>query len=824
VAESDGVFGEKLYFGAIVRLACDWHLGDQQSGCAFMILYNYMLISFRNLLRNRVFVGINVGGLAIAVACSVIAYLVWKKNLVFDGEHDEARRVLYRVNTMRQSPDEVVEYASAPVPLGEMLRQNERYTGKVIRYSASMAGLMVNGDTFDDAVGYIDPDFLALFPLDFSAGSPKALQQPAAMLISERLAHKLFQTADAVGKTIEHVQPSGSLRAFEVAGVFKDLPETSSFQLDAFVSYEYYPSSLADADALRGYYNNLFITIPDPSLIKSVEHELQTYAAFLAERQDNPPVSFHLDPFDGMAQRDAAHTLPGTYTRGATPLPIVLALVIMSVLILLIACFNLTNTLVALAARRLKEIGLRKVIGGSRRQLMAQFMGEAVFICFLAVLLALPACDFMIAGWNELWPFLRLDLALGSNLDVLLFMAIVVAATGIGSGIYPAYYISRFQPVEILKGKVEVGSISYFSKLLLGLQFTASILAIFFSVAFYQNARYQRNFALGFRHDEIFILSIPDSLTFTRLRQALEQHPAIEQVGGTHDHILGSSTSMPLTANGLSAQVEVLHVGADYVSLMGLHLVQGRDFLPGDRNDAVIVTEDLIQSLGLDNPLGQRIMLHDTVPVEVVGVMANIYNRGTFHQRRPMALRLTNARAYDRMLVRAHSQQAARVDEALGNVWHSLFPHMPYRGRAMNELMRVSGEINRNVTYIFSFLAVTAMLLSIAGLYSTISLNIVRRTKEVGIRKVLGATVSQVMWSTHREFALILLLATAAGIVAAASVVGWVMRLLWYYHQSPGVVTVLVTGSVMLSTAAALAGTRVYRAAQVNPVLLLKTE
>lgn len=142
----------------------------------------------------------------------------------------------------------------------------------------------------------------------------------------------------------------------------------------------------------------------------------------------------------------------------------------------------------------------------------------------------------------------------------------------------------------------------------------------------------------------------------------------------------------------------------------------------------------------------------------------------------------------------------------------------------MNELMRVSGEINRNVTYIFSYLAITAMLLSIAGLYSTISLNIVRRTKEVGIRKVLGATVSQVMWSTHREFALILLLATAAGIVAAASVVGWVMRLLWYYHQSPGVVTVLVTGGVMLSTAAALAGARVYRAAQVNPVLLLKTE
>lgn len=789
-----------------------------------MILYNYMLISFRNLLRNRVFVGINVGGLTIAVACSVIAYLVWKRNLIFDREHHEARHVLYRVNTVRQSPEKVVEYASAPLPLGDMLRQNDRYTGKIIRYSIGMSGLMVGDQVFDDAVGYVDPEFFSLFPLEFIAGSPRALQQPAAMFVSERLAQKLFRTTQAIGKTIEQVQPSGQLRSYEVVGIFRDLPATSSFQSDAFVSYEHYLQPVGSGDVLRGHYNNLFITVPDASLIKSVEHELQTYVAFLAKGQDNPPVSFHLEPFDGMAQRDAAHTLPGTYTRSATPLPIVLALVIMSILILLIACFNLTNTLVALAARRLKEIGLRKVIGGSRLQLMAQFMGEAVFICFLAVLLALPACDFMIAGWNELWPFLRLDLALGSNLDVLLFMAIVVAATGVGSGIYPAYYISRFQPVEILKGKVEVGGISYFSKLLLGLQFTASILAIFFSVAFYQNARYQQNFSLGFRHDEIFILGVPDSLTFARLRQALEQHPAIEQVGGTHDHILASSASMPLTAHGLSAQVEVLHVGADYVSLMGLHLVQGRDFLPGDRSDAVIVTEDLIQALGLDNALGQRIMLHDTVPVEVVGVMANIYNRGTFQQRRPMALRLTDARAYDRMLVRAHPQQAARVDEALRSVWHSLFPHTPYRGAAMNELMRVSGEINRNVTYIFSFLAITAMLLSIAGLYSTISLNIVRRTKEVGIRKVLGATVGQVMWSTHREFALILLLAAAAGIVTASSVVGWVMRLLWYYHQSPGVVTVLITGGVMLLTATALAGTRVYRAAQVNPVLLLRAE
>ncbi|MBT1688622.1 ABC transporter permease [Dawidia soli] len=783
-----------------------------------------MLISFRNLFRNRVFVGINVGGLAIAVACSIIAYLVWKKNLVFDREHHEARRVLYRVNTLRQSSGDVVEYASAPEPLGDMLRENDRFKGKIIRYATDLSGLMVGDRLFDDMVGYVDPEFLSLFPLELIAGSPRGMQQPAAIFISEELAQKFFQTTEAIGKTIEQVLPSGALRAYEVAGVFRALPATSSFQFDAFVSYNQFIQPAGQEGTPRGLDNNLFITVENAGMIKTVERELQAYAAILGKGQERPPVSFHLDPFDSMAQRDAAHILPGTYTRGATPLPIVLALVVMSILILLIACFNLTNTLVALAARRLKEIGLRKVIGGSRGQLMAQFMGEAVLICFLAVLLALPVCDLMMAGWNELWPFLRLELSLGSNFDILLFMAVVVVMTGVVSGIYPAYYISRFQPGEILKGTVEVGNISYFNKLLLGLQFAASVLAIFFSVAFYQNARYQRHFALGFRHDDIFVLGMPDSLSFARLRQALEQHPAIEQVSGTHDHILASSTSMSLATPVQSAQVDVLDVGADYASLMGLRLLQGRDFLPGDKHDAVIITEDLIQALDLKTPLEQRLMLRDTVPVRVVGVMADIYNRGTFHPRRPMVLRLTDARAYDRMLVRARPEQAAQVGDALPGIWHALFPHTPYRGAAMNELMRVSGEINRNVTYIFSFLAITAILLSVAGLYATISLNIVRRTKEVGIRKVLGATTSQVMWSTHREFALILLLATATGIAAAISVVGWVMRLLWFYHRSPGGMTVLITSGVMLSVALALAGTRVYRAAQVNPVLLLRQE
>ncbi|MCD9020164.1 ABC transporter permease [Parachryseolinea silvisoli] len=785
-----------------------------------MILYNYILISFRNLLRNRVFIGINLAGLAIAVAGCIMTYLVWRHNWAFDRHYEAARRVLYRVNMTQREQDEVKEYAYVPVPLGEMLRGSDRYTGTVIRFSSIRSALWRNDEEFTEWTGYVDPDFFTLFPFEFLSGSARALQQPSALLISASLSEKLFNTTDAVGKTVE-LSISGALKSFEVGGVFRNQPAQSSFARDMFVSYTHMPYIPDGSWNLR--YNNLFITVDDGGQRRPIEQELQSFIPRFAEL-DAPPLSFTLVPFDGMAQRDSAQVLFGVFTNAAMPQVIVIALAVMSLLILAVACFNLANTLVVLAMRRLREIGLRKVIGAARRQLLAQFVGESVMLCLLAVLLALPVCELMIAGWNLLWPTLKIQLTLTDDPSVLVFMTAVALITGTLSALYPAYHITRFQPAEALKGKVETGSTGIFTQTLLGLQFTASVLAIFFSVVFYQNLRFQQRFQLGYLDHGVFVINQQDSVQFTRLRQALEQHPGIERIAGTQDHLLYSNNFITLRSGDRHAQADLMRVGAEYISVMEMRLLDGRDFLPSDGPGSVIITEDLAQELSLSKPLDQLLMLSDTVPVYVVGVMAPVYASGTGKKRRPMILQATAAPAYNMMLVRAAASHADEVDAHLRKTWHTLFPHAPYSGQSTDLYRYASDMITRNITYVFAFLAVTAIVLSVAGLYSVVSLNIVRRTKEVGVRKVLGASVGQVMWSTQRRFVLVLLVAIPAGMLLAGSTVGFLLRLLWYYFEPAGVLTVIATAGIVLVLTAALIGAQVYRAAQMNPVLLLKTE
>jgi putative ABC transport system permease protein len=785
-----------------------------------MILYNYMLISLRNLFRNRVFIGINVAGLAIAVAGCIMTYLVWKHNWAFDRHYEDARRVLYRVNMTQREQDELKEFACVPVPLGEMLKQSDNYTGTVIRYSLGRLDILQNAEEFRERASYIDPEFFALFPFEFLSGSARALQQPSALLISESLSKKLFNTTDAVGKTIE-TSISGVHKSFEVGGVFRSRRSQSSFDCEVFISGTLAPYT-PNGDLMVSN-NNLFITMDDPGQRTLVEQELKSFIPRFANL-DSPPVSFTLVPFDGMAQRDAAGILSGTFTNSAIPQAILIAFGVMSLLILAIACFNLTNTLVVLAMRRIREIGLRKVVGAARRQLMVQFVGESIILCLLAVLLALPVCELMLAGWNQLWAMFKIELKLIDDPSVLIFMLVVALTTGTISALYPAYHITRFQPVEALKGKVDAGSAGIFTNTLLGLQFTVSVLAIFFSVVFYQNMRFQQYFPLGYLDNEVFVIDQQDSVQFARLRQALEQHAGIEQIAGTQDHLLFSHQSITLRGGDRKAQADLMRVGTEYISLMEMRLLEGRDFLPGDGPGAVIITEDLVPELNLSKPLDQLLMLNDTVPVRVVGVMAPVYISGTFKKRKPLILQAAVAPAYNTMLVRAAASHIEEVDDYMRKTWHALFPNKPYRGQSTGLYRKVSGIFTHNIMYIFTFLAITAILLSLAGLYSAVSLNIVRRTKEVGVRKVLGASAGQVIWATQRQFVWVLLLAIPAGMLLAGSTVGFVLQLLWYYFEPAGILTVIATAGIVIILTVGLIGARVYRAARVNPVLLLRAE
>ncbi len=482
---------------------------------------------------------------------------------------------------------------------------------------------------------------------------------------------------------------------------------------------------------------------------EAVTAQLQAYRQ-QANQADpkSKTIRFYLDPFEGMARRDAAGGTFATLTTGATPVAIVLTLVVMSLLILAIACFNLTNTLVAISTRRLKEIGLRKVMGGVRVQLMAQFIGESVLICFFAVLLGLAFSDILIQAWNTMWPFLKLEMAIGKNPHIIIFLVALALVTGGLSGLYPALYISRFEPVQILKGKVDFGGTGYFTRTLLALRFAFSVLALFFSIAFYQNSVYQKNFAPGFAYSDLLVFPLSQPGDYGKLRDALTQQSDIVSITGSIDNLFSSRNHAPVTLNNLDVDADIFRVGEGYRKTMGFTLLEGRDFNPASENDrigSVIISRDLAESAGLEDALDKTIIINDSVKLFVIGVIDDVYGYGTWKTKQPLLLRYAEEATYKQIIIRTAAGKQEKVEDAAKQAWARLYPGKHYAGVTMASLMNVSEEISRNVLMIFTFLAVVAMLLSIAGLYSSVSLNLARRTKEIGFARCLRASVRQIV-------------------------------------------------------------------------------
>ena len=792
-----------------------------------MILRNYLLISLRNLFKNKIFVGINVFGMGIAIACSMVAYLSFVNHAGFDSMHTHVADV-YRVGAIREAAGKEEQYASVPVALGHMIRENAGDVKNIIRFSTSFSKIRSNNDYFDASLAYVDPAAFSIFSFEFIAGKPGALSNRAAIFLSESMSVKLFGTTDALGKTVQQQLSSGDVVDYEVAAIYKDQPFNSSFQRNAFVNYDNYNREFPVGSGFWSSYNNLFVQLERADRIEALTAQLQAFATPANETNaKSKTIRFYLEPFEGMARRDAAGDTFGTYTSGATPLAIILTLVVMSLLILAIACFNLTNTLVAISARRLKEIGLRKVMGSVRLQLMAQFIGESVLICFFAVLLGLAFSDILLQAWNTMWPFLKLEMAIGEHPHIIVFLVVLALVTGGVSGFYPAVYISRFEPAQILKGKVDFGGTSYFTRALLVLQFAFSVLALFFSIAFYQNSVYQKNFNFGFAHKELLVLPLDQPRDYDKLRNDLAQQPDIVSVTGSVDNLFSSRTHAPVTINNLDIEADILSVGEGYRKTMGFTLAEGRDFNPASENDragSVIISRNLAESAGLENALDKTILLNDSTKVFVVGVIDDVYSYGTWHARQPLILRYTAEATYKQMIIRTAGDKLPAVNDAAKQVWAKLYPGKPYAGETMNSLMNVSEDISRNVLIIFTFLAAVALLLSIAGLYSTVSLNLARRTKEIGVRKVFGASVRQILWVTNIQFVVILVLSSVAGCLVGASLVGFMMRLLWAYYQAANVMTFVMTTTGVLLLAGVMIGAKVYKAAQANPVVSLREE
>lgn len=496
--------------------------------------------------------------------------------------------------------------------------------------------------------------------------------------------------------------------------------------------------------------------------------------------------------------------------------------------LLLVACFNFMNNAIAVATNRLKEIGIRKVIGGRRKELIAQFLSETTVFCFLAMCLGLLLAEYFVRGWNGMWAGVEISIHYTDNPALVVALGVLIVTTALLAGAYPAFYISAFKPIQILRGTTRFGGTNWLTKSLLVFQFSVSLAAVIFALAFYFNSRYQREFDLGYAYRSVIQVPLDNAEQFEKLRNELMTHPAIQSVSGSQHHIYASSYKSAARAdNGTVREVDMLNVGDEYFKTVNVRVIAGRGFekdRASDLREAIVVNEEFARAFHLENAVGKRMVLGDSVQVFIVGIVKDVYLRALFQPLSPVAFRYAAPGDYRYLLVSTSPEQLVEVSGQVKDTWKKVFPMQLYRGRLMEHDMVMALEHFDAVVILYTFLGLVAIVMSVSGLFSMVTLNLQKRTKELGIRKILGASLPHMVWQSAKLFLVIMILSFAIGSLLGGVMVNGLMDSVWEYYVAVNPQVLALSIGILLVIAVATIGYKIAGVALSNPVESLRHE
>jgi ABC-type antimicrobial peptide transport system permease subunit len=499
----------------------------------------------------------------------------------------------------------------------------------------------------------------------------------------------------------------------------------------------------------------------------------------------------------------------------------------MAILILLIACFNLTNTSIAMTAKRLKEVGVRRAVGAGGWQIAIQFLLETTLTIAFALIAGLIMAQFIVPAFTSMW---QLPYGLEDLNSVNLFVTLVVLlfTAALLAGMYPALFSSKFKPTLLLKGDVKVKGTNGLTRTLVAAQFALSVIVLIAGVVFIQNSRYQERIKFGYDKDSIITVSLQGERDFDAMEKAIASNPKIMSVGVSDGNIGSNTYQTPVRIDTGSYDVQALGVGKNYFETMGLKLELGRTFNlnnASDQEEGVIVNKAFVAKTGLVSPLEKIVILHD-VRRRILGVVDNhVDNLYRSKEYEPFIFYPAGKNQYITLLVKTDQGYLPEAQKYLEQTWKEIFPTRPFESQFQEDLvLRGSRETNANLEKIFLFITVLGGLLSASGIFALASLNITKRTKEIGIRKALGATVGSIVGLLNKEFVFVLMAAVIIGSVGGYFLTNALLAEIYAYHIAVGMVTVICCALLIFAVGIFTTSTTILQAAKANPVETLRTD
>lgn len=777
-------------------------------------------------MHNKAFSVINIFGLTLGMTCSLLIMLWLKDEFKRDKFHANDKR-LFRVMENQYYSGDISTFPSSPGILAENIVKDFPEIEMASQMLWEEQPLFTVGDKFDKEKGrFVQKDFLRMFSFKLEKGdAATALARPDAVVITRKLADKYFKGEDPIGKMIKIDSKENVI----VTGVLEQLPELSSLKFDFLMSYDIW---FKKNDWAKEWDNNgprCYVMLAANTSVDKVNARIKNY---IKTKKKDSNVELFL-------QNYGESYLYSNWDNGKQAggrIEYVRIFSVVAVIILLIACINFMNLATARSLRRAREIGVRKVVGAGKRQLITQFIGESMFVSFLAILLSVLLVALILPSFNTLTEKnLVINLTDPSFLLIILGLTIV---TGVVSGSYPALFMSTLKPIVVLKGilKFKPGA-TYFRKALVVFQFALSIILILGMIVIYRQINYIHNKNLGFAKEDLLYMPLEGGLSknLWAFKEELLKQPGIKNISSAQSSPLevGSSTQGVRWPGKDTTKLILFSnnpVTYDYVKTMGIQLIAGRDFDPSYSLDTMnyLVNEAAARKIGYKDPVGKELTMWGDKGT-IIGLMKDFHHNSLHVPIEPLILRLfkgswVNEGGYwGNVIVRTEKGKSKQAIASMEKVFKQFNPGFPFRYYFTDDEIAKNYKAEHTVSKLSRYFAFLAIFISCLGLFGLVTFTAEQKTKEIGIRKVLGASVTGIVRMLSKDFLKLVLVAT----VIAFPIAWWAMHK-WLndfeYRVDIGWWVFIVAGVVALLIALLTISFQSVKAALANPVKSLRTE
>ncbi|MEX1103449.1 MAG: ABC transporter permease, partial [Dehalococcoidia bacterium] len=744
--------------------------------------------------------------------------------LVLDDFHTHADRILL-VEQERTEGETSYTFGTTPLALAPALEADFPVVERAVRLAPRYMTVSHGEKSFGDEVRFVDADFFEMFTFPLRYGTPASLADPTTVILSADAAIRYFGDENPVGKSIRieelfflEEREAGVRGDFTVGGVAEEFPDNAGLRFSIAANYEWLRTHSPSAAESWANTGATFIQVRETAGLEAMADQMARYLPLQQARGEEVQYgTFRFDNLQALAHRtDAVENLP----VGGVPWPPIVLLALIAVFLLTLACLNFVNVALATMTRRFKEMGMRKVMGGTRRQLITQLLAENTLLTLfslvvgtaLAALLLIPAFN-DIAGER---------VSLTESLALWPFLAALLVLVAFVSGAYPAFYVSALQPVHIFRGAHRRSRRRVFMHGFLTLQFMLAFITMIASATFVLNGLHEADRDWGYDPSNVLVVEIADPSRYDVLHGIARQQASVESLSGSRDHVGRNATYGRVEIEGKPFETMVFEVEPAYINTMGLRLRSGQDFdaaLAG-RQQGVVINEEFARARGWDDPLSQTLRLDSTVH-SVIGVVENFHYEDFTHAIRPALFVQGDGSTFRYVTMRVAPGTGVRTAAAMEAAWKLLVPGRPYQHFFQDDVFDSYYREMRGITRIFGFVALMALLISCMGLFGLVAQHVAGRLREVGVRKVLGASVGHLIALTNRRFAYLLLLAALLATPASYYLIGALLDSIYQYHPPLNAAPFVLAYLLVFLTAALTVSTQVRKLVTVNPARVL---